>query len=464
MAIIQTPPEAFEELEIVLEHGHDRYGAVHMTPINVDGQRGREHADKLEITLNADDTERAVESIARRSRTQSWVARSGSRDQLDPMREIGERLYRTLFPGERARFLRRSLEEARSHGRFGLRLRIRATISAWEGLPWEFLHDGQEFMSLSPWSPVVRWAAASEPQDLRPLQPPVRVLVVSADSTGMMAAQDELKRLQSIADRSSDLEFTVVPQATHDRFLRAVESDGFHVLHFIGGTRRFSAGKAALVLMRPDGETLKTTDDAQSDQITDARELGPVLARNPALRLILLNACHSATLAAELASAAPATIGMRAELNADSSINFAAGFYTSLLDGVSLEVAVTGGRQAVDIGRLGTQEWGLPCLYLQSSAGTFLVRGLDETGERSAHAAEAGGDRPAAAPSDPAARREWQTLRAMREIYQRNLDELRAQVETSLGKAPSIVESQIQVTEDKIAKLDEQMRALADQP
>jgi hypothetical protein len=189
--------------------------------------------------------------------------------------------------------------------------------------------------------------------------------------------------------------------------------------------------------------------------LVDAQEVKKRLAGNTELRLVLLSACHTAGLAAELASAVPATIGMRGTLTAQACADFASGVYTSLLDAVPLEVGLTGGRQGIDIRRSGSREWGLPRLYLQAADGTFLVRRPGDMPVR--------GVVPAAEPpSDPKARQEWESLRVMREIYQRNLEELEAQVATSLGKALPLVDAQIRDTKAKIAELDEQLMALYD--
>jgi hypothetical protein len=456
MAIILTSPAAYEELDIVLERFQDIYGAVRMTHERVDGKRSEKPDDRLELNLRTEEVEGALASVSGRSTTQSWVKRSGSEDLLDPMREIGQRLYAALFQGERARFLRRSLEEARSNSRIGLRMRLRTRDKGWASLPWEFLHDGQEFISLSPWSPVVRTVADADLLAPRPLHPPLRVLAVTADATGNMQAQEELELLRQVAHYSADLKIRDVPQATREQFIQAVRAEDFDVLHFMGGARHFSDGHAALVLMRLDGQTIANTEPAQW---VDAEVLKQLLGSKPELRLVYLSTCHTETLAAELASVVPAVIGMLGLISAQACLDFARGVYTSLLDGVPLEVAVTGGRQAVNMRHSGSREWGLPVLYLQASDGAFLVRQADEAGVEEVLTADRG-ELPSKPPSDPDRYREWKKLKLMREIHERNLKELTAQVETSLGKPLPFVESQIKETREQLEKLDQQLRAL----
>jgi hypothetical protein len=250
-----------------------------------------------------------------------------------------------------------------------------------------------------------------------------------------------------------------VPQATRDEFLQALEADDYHVLHFVGGTRQFPGGPAALVLMGSDREPIPSTDHAKRGQLVEARVLNKLLADKPELRLVYFSACHTAGLAAEVASVVPATIGLLGSITVQACLVFARGVYTSLLDGGALEVAVAGGRRSVNISHSGSREWGLPVLYLQLLDGSFLVREPDEADVEEVIAA-AEEDTATAPPSDPDAHREWRKLKMLREMYQRNLEELMAQVDTSLGEPLPLIKSQIRETEEQIAELDEQSRAL----
>jgi hypothetical protein len=462
MAIILTAPAAYNELELALERMSGPHGLVRMARVHTDGSRSKDREDKLELDLPRDEVEWALATVSSRSAVRPWVKRSGSEDRLDPMREIGQRLYSALFQGERARFLRRELEDARSRARTGLRIRLRTEDGEWASLPWEFLHDGQEFINLSPWSPLIRTLAGSALAVPRPLQPPVRVLAVSADPTGNLAAQAELDLLEEVAQHTAELQIRNLPQATREAFIQAISAEDFHVLHVIGGTRRFSDGQAALVLVRPDGLTIDNIDQADPEPWIDAGTLAQLLRSKPDLRLVHLSTCHTQALAVELASVVPAVIGILGAITPQACLDFTRGVYTSLLDGVPLEVAVTAGRQAMTMRDSGNREWGMPLLYLQVSDGTFLVRRSDDVGVEEVLTTIDAGEPVAEPPSDPERYREWRKLKLRREIYERNLKELKAQVDTSLGKPSPFVESQIKDTEDRLKKIDEQLRALGE--
>lgn len=452
MTIIATPTEGYEELKVWVERLGDTHGFV-----RISGRFG-EWEDKLELDLQPEEAESALASASRGSEMQIPVKRSGSVDRLDPMREVGERLFSALFWGERSSLFRRATQTARAE-RKGLRLRLSVEDERgeWVSLPWEFMHDGDHFINLSSWSPLVRTVGVSnEPQG--PVHPPLRVLAVAADVTGKMQTERGLDVLRDLEPRYGNLEVTVVSQATRDEFIQAVRGTQFQVLHFIGGARHSRDGLPALVLMDEDREPIASTELATRDQLVDASTLQRLLRGKPELRLVLLSTCYTARLATELASHVPALIGMLGWIESAACTAFTQALYYSLLDGGSLEDAMTEGRQMVSLRFSGSRAWGMPVLYLQTPDGVLLGR-LPEALGFEAVLSEAEEKAPGTAPTDPARHREWQKLLMMREMQQRNLKELEGQRQASIVSV-SFVESQILDAEEQIASLEEQLRDL----
>jgi hypothetical protein len=103
-----------------------------------------------------------------------------------------------------------------------------------------------------------------------------------------------------------------------------------------------------------------------SDQIVEANALMEALSSHARLPLILLDACHTQSIASRLADVMPAVIGYRQHFEIASCEIFVAALYRSLLQGQSLAMALTAARQQLDRQRTGSREWGQAILYMQT--------------------------------------------------------------------------------------------------
>ncbi|HSR11065.1 MAG TPA: hypothetical protein VLS90_06440, partial [Thermodesulfobacteriota bacterium] len=86
----------------------------------------------------------------------------GRASALDPIKDLGKMLFSSLFEGRRDIFFRRAFRSATSEGK-GLRLRFQIESPVLAKLPWETLHDGQDFISLPGRAPVFRMAGLTQP-------------------------------------------------------------------------------------------------------------------------------------------------------------------------------------------------------------------------------------------------------------------------------------------------------------
>ena len=108
--------------------------------------------------------------------------RRGERGYKSPEMELakafGGRLFSSLFDGDVKELFRSSLADARTENR-GLRITLSLTGAAeLSQIPWEYLYDDPNFMSISTWTPIVRYLEL--PTARRPLQLvlPLRIIGV----------------------------------------------------------------------------------------------------------------------------------------------------------------------------------------------------------------------------------------------------------------------------------------------
>ena len=149
--------------------------------------------------------------------------------------------------------LRESEREARRQ-ESGLRVRLHLD-GASSDLPWEFLFDEgrQSFLSLSRMTPVVRYLEIDDVPTALKLDPPLRVLgvVSSPKDYPPLDVEGEWARLQgalSAQVNAGVVEVSLLPTATVDELLQALQRGTYHVLHFIGhGGFRESSDEGVLL-------------------------------------------------------------------------------------------------------------------------------------------------------------------------------------------------------------------------
>jgi hypothetical protein len=165
------------------------------------------------------------------------------------------------------------------------------------------------------------------------------------------------------------------------QFLAMLDDVRPHVIHFVGHGR-FEAGKGQLAFM----DTQK-----QPDWVTDEELATWLMDDNyPELRLVFLQACESAMADPDGPYRAisgvtnhlacrniPAVVGMQFEIKSMVASRFARTFYSQLLTGSSLELAVQDSRQAIRRDFKGWAEsraFGLPVFYLRGEGGLLAPR------------------------------------------------------------------------------------------
>jgi hypothetical protein len=426
---------------------------------------GREMTGTFTSPLSPTELSVAVASI----RTGGNVLqRSVPEESLDPVKDMGSRLYDALCQGSILRAFMRALDSPDE----GVRLRLVLEDEDAAALPWEFLYDRRrdDFFVLSTRSPLVRRAAgpafgpAGSGRPAEPLQPPARVLVAVADVTGSWDVNKELNALNAAADHSGNAKVEVLETATPSSFekaLHTLEPDLVHLIAtgFEEGQRGFGPVRQRLALLANESTATNAT---RQHVLLEGKRLADLFARAEHVRVVVVNGCNTDALARNVAVCVPATVAHRGDISDEAAVAFAEGFYSALLNGLPLEAAVTGGRLAIDSRDPGGREWSAAVMYLQTDDGTFLPATTDDAGTTATKAKV----RDALAP--PAERaptrsvdREQQSLLSLLTIHQSNLDALNAQRERLATPPPFLVE-QIETTTAEIERLKEQVSAGSD--
>jgi hypothetical protein len=369
------------------------------------GRTGEGHA-LFDLPFDRRDIENFVLRMSRGRRGTRHVGTSDTRRA----EEFGRDLFTALFTGEIRDLYRTAYAEARREER-GIRITLQLTkVPELMDVPWEYLHDDPDFLSVSPWTPIVRYLDISHPRPPLAVESPLRVLGMVSDVSDMapLDTEGERARLETALApmvAAGQVELHWADAATLPALLRALRGAEFHVFHFVG--------HGAYDEERRDGVLLLEDDDGRSLPIS-GKQMGAILRAHRWLRLAVLNACEGARssdtdpfagVAASLVRREiPAVVAMQFEITDEAALLFAEHFYKALVTGAPVDAAVAQTRQ--DLFASGNEvEWGTPVLFMRPSDGRiFDVQGFapgPEPASPARRAAEVEGDGRSGLVADP---------------------------------------------------------------
>jgi len=249
-------------------------------------------------------------------------------------------------------------------------------------VPWEYLHDGNEFLALSGKAYLTRKpiglgeiAAIKSPQPLRLL-----VVVSSPNRLPELNTEKEIGVIQEATDsarRKGWLEIDYLETVTLTNLRSKIKHFQPHILHYTGhGGKLPFSNETYLACEDDDGELKPIFGD----------DLRRITADSDSLQLVVLSGCMTAQThhrdalkgigTSLLQDSLPAVLAMQYSVLDESAIEFAAKFYEELSRGSSVVEAVNEVRlRLYDLRGKDRADWGLPALYLR----TPEIRLIDTT-------------------------------------------------------------------------------------
>jgi hypothetical protein len=283
---------------------------------------------------------------------------------------FGRELSKILFDGDLGILFDRCRENAKAQNA-NARVLLHVEGPNACRIPWEFAIDPitrDDYLALR--VPVARSVHLMEPVQPLRVDPPLRVLGVMSrpkDLPPLQAEQERERISHAFQQLSSNL--VHVEWLESDRWhdlTRRLQNEPWHILHFVG--------HGGFDEEDDEGYLELTGDDGKALQIP-ASELAHFTRGNPQLRLVVLNACESATAgttgvfsstaARLMREGVPAVVAMQYEITDPAALTFGSSFYEEIAHGVPVDRAVTTAREAV-MATLRSLEWATPVLFLAS--------------------------------------------------------------------------------------------------
>jgi len=280
---------------------------------------------------------------------------------------LGQTLYKSVFVPQILLVYYQSNKKLKSGD--GIRIRLVIETSKLGNIPWEVMHDGQDFVSLYSEYPIVRGMREAFHVRQTPVSGSIRILYVWSDPSDLPALDlslpaDEIKKLLG---KNKRISFDVLSHATLISLRKSLLST-YHVICFAGhGTENY-------ILLE------KETGKEKHEELS-AKELARELEGRP-IQLVFLAACQTAgkpledlagfaqTLAIE--TQIPAIVAMQYEISDDQANLFTARYLEIIANFRPLDVALAEARKTLLKEHNILRDVFSPVIYLQSKTSNLF--------------------------------------------------------------------------------------------
>jgi tetratricopeptide (TPR) repeat protein len=314
-------------------------------------------------------TESPEDSKKQKDKKETWE--EGEREE--PHVEFGKMIYSRVFSGELGEYFNKSIKEAQKNGAvLRISLRFDEDVPEIAALPWEYLHNGKEFLIARKNILISRLPLGAVRVQSKPLESMLRMLVIisgpddprvpplntKTEQEIILEAIDSLYRKQKIkVDFTEDANFENIQDYLTEK--------DYHIVHLIGhGIFDEESEKGCLLFENEKGKP----------RLVDNEEVAELFAER-GIRLVVLNSCQTSKGSnrksfADLASVlsirgVPAVVAMQYSILDKVAMKFAHTFYRTIANGKSVDLALKEARLTIKNSEKSNKaDFATPVLYL----------------------------------------------------------------------------------------------------
>ncbi|MEI7845877.1 MAG: CHAT domain-containing protein [Chloroflexota bacterium] len=287
---------------------------------------------------------------------------------LEQLTSLGQSLFKLLFSQE---IYSAYWQCHRDQKDGGVRLRLIIEPPELAYLPWELLHDGEEFLAFQSEYPLVRGIRQEFDSKKSSISGRLKILYVWAEPQNLPALNldQPAQSISELLKKNKKITFDILPNATI-KSLRSALLNDYHILCFAGH------GTANHIYF----------EDGSSCETLSAKELGREL-EGKATRLVFLAACRTAenhpdtstnfaqTLAIQ--TRLPAVMGMQFEISDLEANDLAVRFFETLSAMHPVDSALAEARKSIASEQSIPRDIFAPVLYLQSQSSALFRRAIN---------------------------------------------------------------------------------------
>lgn len=288
-------------------------------------------------------------------------------------REVGQRLFGSLFADENVRWL---YEHSRTSEN-GLRLKLHID-EALASYPWELLHDPNDnSFTVDPKLSVVRYQSTPIPSTPLPLSGPLRILIAAGYSPNEQLAEkiEQLHASLAPLEKNGLLQIVVLKKASLSAIHQSLRRHRFHVLHYFGHCLVTTSNQPSKLCFWNKG--------LDSESWVEPLRLWRILSQTGTVRLLWLNSCSKMSDAITLPlqgtarslvqAGLPAVIANRLHSHEQTPL-LSCGFYKRLANGLPVDRSLAMARHTISSTSRNRHQWTIPMLFTHTQNGVLFTK------------------------------------------------------------------------------------------
>jgi tetratricopeptide (TPR) repeat protein len=286
------------------------------------------------------------------------------------IRDFGKELFNSVFAGEILGYYKSHVKD-KEHIR--LKLFFKKDEPELLRIPWEFIFDGDNFLSALPSVSLLRVIEGISSKAREKVKGKIRMLAIVSSPLDLESHQrlqierEQMLILQAVdrAVAANRMEIEFEDEASLRNIQGRLEEEEYHIIHYTGhGKYSYKEDKGYLLL----------EDDSGNSRKVDNETIANLLAGYPSLRLAVLSGCQTAkTSGIEafrdlstplLHKGIPAVISMQYSIADESAMNLAKKLYTDISEETPIDLALTRARKELFLNEsAGAVDFATPVLY-----------------------------------------------------------------------------------------------------
>jgi hypothetical protein len=349
---------------------------------------GETEPESLSLDLSDSEIVSLATAFARAAEAARRDSNLAADDDLPepPVSEIGDRLFRALFPATVRDLYQQSLGRVAARDQ-GLRIRIgvglrSVQLARLHAVPWEYLATAGHFLALTREISIVRHLSLGLPNDRPPVPAPLSILVLAGEALqgSDLELEKETREIERAWSEPGTVRIHLLPDCTLEALREELLTRDYHALHFMGhGNYSPEQSEGTIAFRNAAGRRIWVSGTELSDQLRD----------RTSLRLVFLNACETAQCSPQAPYAGvatallnvgiPAVLAMQFPISDEAALALSRTFYRRIARGDSVDSAVAEGRLAIRRLAPENMEWGTPVLFERLSTGHIVEPRRDES-------------------------------------------------------------------------------------
>ena len=291
------------------------------------------------------------------------------------IQNFGQGLYNAVFGGEILGYYK-ALEKGSKDIR--LKLFFKQEEPELLRIPWEFMFDGNDFLSAYPRITMSRVLEGIPTAERGPIEGKIKILAVVSspldlkDHERLRPEEEQMLILQALdrphAENKIEVEF--LDEASLRNIQSKLDEEEYHILHYTGH---------GVYSEREDRGYLLLEDDSGKSRHVDNQTVATLLAGYRSLRLVVLSGCQTAKTSGRhalsdlatplLQKRIPSVVAMQYSVADRSAIELAQKLYSEIANNIPIDLALTRARKELLLSKgTGMVDFATPVLYANDPA------------------------------------------------------------------------------------------------